>query len=43
MKKEDFFAKCDEEYQELHEGLIILPDFVPGSGKPKVFIKLGSI
>ena len=36
MRKEDFFKACDRDFQEICEGLIILPDFVPTSGKVKV-------
>jgi hypothetical protein len=38
MKKNEFFAACDKEYQEICEGLIILPDLLPKSGKVKVYI-----
>jgi hypothetical protein len=37
MKKNEFSAVCDKEYQEICEGLIILPDLLPKSGKVKVY------
>lgn len=35
--KDLFFKACDRDFMEIDEGLYILPDFVPASGKVKVY------